>query len=398
MILNIRVDHKTANISTMERSARKLDDIFEEIMEKHSVREHIQIKTCNRTEFYFVLDDELDVTTADCTDFTVETDDDALKHLLRLASGLESMIIGEDQILGQIGMAQKKGIKEGSCGKILKTVFTKAVHVGRVVRQKTMINEGSISIGSAAVELAETVYGDLNFKKVLVIGAGKMGTLVAKALVEKNLEAIVVANRTHDRAVELARELGGSAIRFDKLDEALQDADVVISATGAPHPILSFEKVKNAVPPENLKRMVMVDIANPRDIDPKIADLGVKLFNIDDLREIASKSRTMRRAAACDAEKIVNSEFELLKRSLKDLEIEPLISNIMADAENIRIKDTQKAFRILENAENNEKVVNDLTKVLVEHIFYDVIKNLKDAAEKNEKEVIKAAETIFSHE
>jgi glutamyl-tRNA reductase len=398
LILNIRVDHKTANISTMERSARKLDDIFEEIMEKHSVREHIQIKTCNRTEFYFVLDDELDVTTADCTDFTVETDDDALKHLLRLASGLESMIIGEDQILGQIGMAQKKGIKEGSCGKILKTVFTKAVHVGRVVRQKTMINEGSISIGSAAVELAETVYGDLNFKKVLVIGAGKMGTLVAKALVEKNLEAIVVANRTHDRAVELARELGGSAIRFDQLDEALQDADVVISATGAPHPILSFEKVKNAVPPENLKRMVMVDIANPRDIDPKVADLSVKLFNIDDLREIASKSRTMRRAAACDAEKIVNSEFELLKRSLKDLEIEPLISNIMADAENIRVKDTQKAFRILENAENNEKVVNDLTKVLVEHIFYDVIKNLKDAAEKNEKEVIKAAETIFSHE
>jgi len=397
LILNIRVDHKTANISTMERSAKKLDDIFEEIMEKHSVREHIQIKTCNRTEFYFVLDDEWDVTTVDCPDFTFETDDDALKHLLRLASGLESMIIGEDQILGQIGMAQKKGIKEGSCGKILKTVFTKAVHVGRVVRQKTMINEGSISIGSAAVELAETVYGDLNFKKVLVIGAGKMGTLVAKALVEKNLEAIVVANRTHDRAVELARELGGSAIRFDKLDEALLDADVVISATGAPHPILSFEKVKNAVPPENLKRMVMVDIANPRDIDPHVVDLGVKLFNIDDLREIANKSKTMRREAACDAEKIVNSEFELLKRSLKDLEIEPLISNIMADAENIRVKDTQKAFRILKNAKNNEKVVNDLTKVLVEHIFYDVIKNLKDAAEKDEKEVIEAAETIFSH-
>ena len=127
------------------------------------------------------------------------------------------------------------------------------------------------------------------------------------------------------------------------------------------------------------------------------SDLGVKLFNIDDLREIANKSKTMRREAACDAEKIVNSEFELLKRSLKDLEIEPLISNIMADAENIRVKDTQKAFRILKNAKNNEKVVNDLTKVLVEHIFYDVIKNLKDAAEKDEKEVIEAAETIFSH-
>lgn len=398
MILNIRVDHKTANISTMERSAKKLDDIFEEIMEKHIVREHIQIKTCNRTEFYFVLDDEWNVPDADCPDFTVETNDDALKHLLRLASGLESMIIGEDQILGQIKTAQKRGIKEGNCGKVLKTVFTKAVHVGRVVRQKTRINEGSISIGSAAVELAETVYGNLKCKNVLVIGAGKMGTLVAKALVEKNLKAIVVANRTHDRAVELARELGGSAIRFDELDKALKDADVVISATGAPHPILSFEKVKSTVPPENLKGMVMVDIANPRDIDERVADLGVKLFNIDDLREIANKSKTMRRAAACDAEKIVNNEFELLKRSLKDLEIEPLISKIRANAEDIRVKDTQKAFRMLKNVENNEKIVDDLTKVLVEHIFYDVIKNLKTAAEKNEKRVIEAAETIFSHE
>ena len=145
------------------------------------------------------------------------------------------MIIGEDQILGQIKDARKKSITAGCCGQIFNTIFTKAIHVGQSVRKKTNINKGSISIGSAAVELAESVHGDLKCKKVLVIGAGKMGTLVAKALVEKHLKAIVVANRTHDRASCLAKELGGSAIHFDKLDEAMSDADVVISATGAPH-------------------------------------------------------------------------------------------------------------------------------------------------------------------
>ena len=258
----------------------------------------------------------------------IEFDDYAMEHLLRLSSGLESMIIGEDQILGQIKDAQKRSVKDGCCGKVLQTIFTKAVHVGQVVRKKTKINEGSLSIGSAAVELAESVHGDLKCKKVLVIGAGKMGTLVAKALVEKKLKAIVVANRTHDRAVELAKELGGSAIHFDKLDDAMIDADVVISATGAPHPILTYEKVKEVVPEQNISNMVMVDIANPRDIEADVSKLGVKLFNIDDLRGIAKRSREMRETEASDAEEIVKNEMLLLKRSLKHLEVEPIISNI----------------------------------------------------------------------
>ncbi|MCE7699115.1 MAG: glutamyl-tRNA reductase [Methanobacterium paludis] len=396
MILNIRVDYKTASISTMERSAQQLEGIFKDLQKQYSVEEHLQIKTCNRTEFYLVLD-ECTIPNMNCQDFRVETDENAVKHLLRLASGLESMIIGEDQILGQIKEAQKRSIKEGGCGNVLRTIFTKSVHVGQVVRKKTKINEGSVSIGSAAVELAESVHGNLKCKKVLVIGAGKMGTLVAKALVEKNLKAIVVANRTHDRAVNLAKELGGSAIRFDKLDEAIKDADVVISATGAPHPILTYEKIKEAIPQENLNRIVMVDIANPRDIDERVAELGVKLFNIDNLQNISDKNKNKREVAACEAEKIIEKEFELLKRSLKQLEVEPIISDIRTSAENIRVKDTQKAFRKLGDMNGNEKVVEDLTKVMVEHIFYDIIKNLKHAAENDEKEVITAAETIFNH-
>jgi glutamyl-tRNA reductase len=397
VILNIRVDHKTADISKMEKSSQKLEVLFNDIIEKYPVQEYLKINTCNRAEVYLVLG-ECSIENLNCDDFVIESEDDAMEHLLRLSSGLESMILGEDQILGQIKDAQKRSIKEGCSGQVLQTIFTKAVHVGQVVRKKTKINEGSLSIGSAAVELAESVHGDLKCKKVLIIGAGKMGTLVAKALVEKNLKAIVVANRTHDKAVELARELGGSAIHFDKLDDAIGNADVVISATGAPHPILTYKKVKEVVPAKNISKMVMVDIANPRDIEEDVSKLGLKLFNIDDLRGIAKRSREMRETEACDAEKIVTEEIVLLKRSLKHLEVEPIISDIRITAENIRLNETQKAFKMLGELNGNEKIVDDLTKVVVERIFFNVIKNLKEAAENDEKNVIEAAETIFSRE
>ena len=394
MILNIRVDHKTADINQMEKSSEQLGIVFKEIIESYDVHEYVELKTCNRAEIYLVLDEHPDNVLIE--NFVTDYDNDAIEHLLRLSSGLESMIIGEDQILGQIKDAKNRSVKDGCCGKMLETIFTKAVHVGQVVRKKTKINEGSLSIGSAAVELAENVHGDLKCKKVLVIGAGKMGTLVAKALVEKKLKAIVVANRTHDRAVELARELGGSAIHFDKLDEAIKDADVVISATGAPHPILTREKIEDVVPRENLPRMVMVDIANPRDIEEEVVELGVKLFNIDDLRSIAQRSREMRQAEASDAEEIVAEEMILLNRSIKQLEVEPLISQIRIYAENIRKVETQKAFKMLGEMNGNEKIVDNLTKIVVERIFNDVIKNLKKAAENGDETTISAAENLFN--
>lgn len=395
MILNIRVDHKTADINQMEKSSEKLGIVFKEIIENYDVQEYVELKTCNRAEIYLVLDEHPDKVLIE--DFVTDFDNDAIKHLLRLSAGLESMIIGEDQILGQLKDAKNRSVKDGCCGKMLETIFTKAVHVGQVVRKKTKINEGSLSIGSAAVELAEDVHGDLKCKKVLVIGAGKMGTLVAKALVEKKLKAIVVANRTHDRAVELARELGGSAIHFDKLDEAIKDADVVISATGAPHPILTREKIEEVVPKENLSRMVMVDIANPRDIDEDVAELGVKLFNIDDLRSIAQRSREMRQAEASNAEAIVAEEMILLNRSIKQLEVEPLISQIRISAETIRQFETQKAFKMLGEMNGNEKIVDNLTKIVVERIFTNVIKNLKKAAENGDETTINAAEILFNN-
>ena len=175
-----------------------------------------------------------------------------------------------------------------NCGKVLDTVFTKAIHVGQVVRNKTNINKGSVSIGSAAIDLAEKHMGCLDDKSVLVIGAGKMGRLVAKALAEKDLNAIFVANRTYYVAVELAEDLGGEAILFNDLEKYLAEADLVISATSAPHTIIDKKRLLGIdMAHEDL---MMVDIANPRDISEDVMEIGVKLFNIDDLREIADEN------------------------------------------------------------------------------------------------------------
>lgn len=398
LILNIRVDHKTADITTMENSTGTLDLIFQKLNEEYAVQEYVSIKTCNRAEYYVVLEDAARdslICNGFGDDLVFETDEKAMKHLLRLASGLESMIIGEDQILGQIKDAQKRGNKEGCSGIILNTVFTKAIHVGQSVRKKTNINRGSVSIGSAAVDLAEAVHGDLKCKKVLIIGAGKMGTLVAKALAEKHLKAIVVANRTYDRAVCLAHELGGYAIHFDRLKEAMSDADVIISATGAPHAILTYDKIKEAVPQERRSSLVMVDIANPRDIEEKVADLGVKLFNIDDLRGIADKNYDMRQKEAQAAERIVEEELALLQTSLKHLKIKPLISDIRREMEIIRQKETKKALNMLGDLNGKEAVVETLTKSVVDKIFHDIVINIKEAAENDDDVTIEACKLLF---
>ncbi|HHW05421.1 MAG TPA: glutamyl-tRNA reductase [Methanothermobacter sp.] len=392
MILNIRVDHKIADIEKIEKADKTLEEILKQL--KDNIQEHIPIKTCNRIEHYLILKNPIQ--DMNHPNIIIEEDKKALKHLLRLASGLESMIIGEDQILGQIKDARLEALKRGLCGPTLDMIFNKAVHVGQIIRNKTKINKGSVSIGSAAVELAESVQGDLKCKKVLVIGAGEMGALVARALAEKQLKAIVVANRTYDRAVRLARELGGYAIQFDRLDEALSDADVVISATAAPHYILTRERVEKAIPIERRDSVTMIDIANPRDIEEKVRELGIRLFNIDDLRGIAEKNRRKRENEARKAEQIIEKELELLVNSLKYKKVEPLISQIRKSMEEIRIRETEKAMQMLGELEDKEKIIDDLTRSIVNKIFHDIISKLRKAAEEDDEELIKACEKLFN--
>jgi glutamyl-tRNA reductase len=310
-----------------------------------------------------------------------------------MTSGLESMIVGEDQILGHVKDAKHKAVKNHHCGKSLDAVFTKAIHVGQVVRNKTNINKGAVSIGSAAIDLAEKHIGSLDDKSVLVIGAGKMGKLVAKALAEKDLHAIFVANRTYYVAVDLAKDLGGEAILFADLEKYLATADLVISATSAPHAIITKERLLGI--DMDYEDIMMVDIANPRDISDDVSELGVKSFNIDDLREIADENTQLRIKEFGEAENIINEEFILLKESFKIMEVDEMLGNLRASMEEIRQRETQKASVKLADVDGSVKILDNLTNSIVNKIFYDISKNVKKAAKEENKDVIDAAEYIF---
>ena len=397
MIINIRVDHTLADIETMEKVSKDLKELFSTLKEKIDIKEYIEINTCNRYEYFLYTDDYTDED-LDCDNeyVIIQYNDDAILHLFRMSSGLESMIIGEDQILGQIKDSKKKSEKEGHCGKTLDTIFTKAIHVGQVVRNKTKINQGSISIGSAAVDLAEEHLGDLQDKHVLVIGAGKMGTLVAKALAEKNLKAIFVANRTYYKAVKLAEELEGEAILFDNLEEKLLNADLVISSTGSPHPIVNKERLLKVFGEEVTKKMIFIDIANPRDIEDDVKELGIDLFNIDDLRGIAEKNKKLRENEVIEAENIIESEFDLLKESFNLIEINSILGSLRESMEEIRQRESQKGIVKLTTIDAKDiKTIDKMTQSIVNKIFYDISESVKKSAKNNEEDVIKMCETIF---
>lgn len=391
MLVNIRIDFKIADVGSMENSYKKLDQLNEKIHQNVNVLEEVTLKTCNRYEIYLILENNIDIPT---TTFIVEKSDNAINHLLRLASGLESMIMGEDQILGQIKNARKKAIKEETIGPKLEKVFTKAIHVGQSIRKNTQINEGGVSVGSGAVELIEEKYGTLKGKNVLIVGAGEMGTVVSKALLEKETNAIVVANRTYDKAQELARELDGIAIRFKKMDETLHKIDILISATGAPHTLITKERL-SFLDEEHLSNMIMLDLANPRDISDDVRELNVQLYNLDDLRYVTDKNKAKRVKEAEKAEKIIKDETILLKEALKQMEISPILSSLNVEAEKIRKTELEKTLNMIDLNDKDAEKVDLLTHSIVDKMLFNIMRNLKEAVRNDDTETIRKARKIL---
>lgn len=391
MLVNIRIDFKIADIGSMENSYAKLDALNEKIHGEVKVLEEVTLKTCNRYEIYLITEEDVNIPT---TTFIVEKDDNAINHLLRLASGLESMIMGEDQILGQIKNARKKAIKEETIGPKLEKVFTKAIHVGQSIRKNTHINEGGVSVGSGAVELIEEKYGTIKGKNVLIVGAGEMGTVVAKALLDKETNAIVVANRTFDKAQQLAQDLDGIAIKFKKMNDSLHKIDILISATGAPHPLINKERL-SFLPAEHLEKMIMLDLANPRDIEDDVRELNVQLYNLDDLRYIRDKNVEKRVKEAEKAEVIIAEETVLLKDALKQMEITPILSSMNVEAEKIRKNELEKTLHMLDLSTKDAKKLDSLTHSIVDKMLFNIIKNLKRAVSNDDDETIRAAKKIL---
>ncbi|MFQ6089788.1 MAG: glutamyl-tRNA reductase, partial [Candidatus Methanofastidiosia archaeon] len=296
---------------------RKKEDLISKLLSHTEISECVVVFTCNRFELYLAGGREKEAKNhaigllkeifSDVKEYLeIATYFRAITHLFRVSASLESMIIGENQILSQVKEAYEFSRKERATGPILDSIFSRAIKVGKRVRAETKISKGGVSISSSAVELAESLFL-LQDKKIMIVGAGKMAELVGKSLAERGVEAIYVSNRTYERAKKLAKELGGLAIRFDNF--LREDVDLLITATSAPHAIIHKKDL------ENLKKnLAIIDIAMPSDVSPDVLDLeNVRYFNIDSLKSIAEENMKRRLKEVEKCERIIAEEVEFLR-------------------------------------------------------------------------------------
>jgi glutamyl-tRNA reductase len=383
-----------------------------EVQALEGVEESLILQTCNRIEIYVVSEDDntLEVVKNYFAKRALEhseeaaraiesaVDNEAFDHLLRVTSGLESMVIGEDQVLNQTWDAYLEAEKAKTLGPILKHLFNRAMTVGRRVRNETGINKGAVSIGSASVELAIRLLGNLENKKILVMGAGEIGTLVAKALARRCLSPIFIANRTFDRAVKLAEDLNGKAVKFNQFEEAFVDSDVVICSTSAPHYLLTKDQVtKLMLQRINLNDVVIIDISNPRNVEKTVQEVPkTKLYNIDDLQLIADTNKLQRQKSINKAIKILNEELVILEQDMKSLSVRLIISTLLSKAEQVRQKELATALNMMgEVDEREKKILEDLTSILLKQTFVPIVENLRSAAKTGDMQLVDLAVKLF---
>jgi glutamyl-tRNA reductase len=416
-IINVRITHKTARVPLMEAVAFKdTRSALKTVRSMKNVDECVLLQTCNRIELYIVSEEGENVAKmakeflAKSAGAMVEEaskaieyslNGDSLRHILRLTSGLESMVIGEEQVLNQVWDAYLEARSAKTAGVVLKHLFMRAMSVGRRVRKETGINKGAVSVGSAAVELAESLLGKLDQKKILVMGAGEIGTLVAKALARRCLKPIFIANRTYARAVKLAENLSGKAVKFDKLEETLVDADVVICSTAAPHYLLTKNLVfKFMRQRQNKNDLIIIDISNPRNVEKATQEVEkVKGYDIDDLQLIAEKNKQKRQKSVEKASKIIEKELVLLNRDIKIQSVRDIVSLLFSRAEEIRQKELVKALNMLGHVDAKEKkIIEDLTFILLKQTYAPIVENLRSAAKDDDKKLIEIAIKLFGME
>ena len=387
--------HHSSDVATIEKN-RFSDEvrILHEI--SHYVQGVILLQTCNRVELIvqgsvesvdtFLRDHGRDV-------FSYYHGYEALRHLLHLASGIDSMIIGEDQILGQMRSAISISEEVGVSSPLLKLCIDKAIHTGVLIRKRTGLNQGTVSVGSAAVLLAQEHLGDLSGKHILVVGSGEMGVLVTKALSAKNLSAIYVANRTFDRACELAKMINGTAVKMDDFERYLGLSDVVICCTAAPHFVLREADVRLALShsqwplDKTARHIVLIDLAQPRDIDPDVGTIpGIALFTIDDLAGINDAATLWRREQAQVAEGIIEEELAGFIKYYNQRSVEREIGSLYQWAEAIRSREVARAVSklspSLSEQEHNKtvRIIEDMSHGLVKKMLSDLTNKVKEAA------------------
>ncbi|MEO8613898.1 MAG: glutamyl-tRNA reductase [Luteolibacter sp.] len=330
-LLCLGLNHRTAPVDVRERFAvgtASLGEAANDLIVLAEATEGVVISTCNRTEFYLAAENaqaaferietrlavKIRVDSSVSAHFYRKEKADAALHLCRVVSGLDSMMLGETEIFGQVKHAYGAALDAGATGIVLNKVFQRAFSIGKKVRTETSIQEGSTSVGNVAVDLAEKIFGHLKNSEVMILGAGEMSRITAQSLVSRGARSIFVANRSFDRAEELAREMGGSAVRFDDWQSVLERVDVVISSTGSPHAIIHRADVEKARRARKYRPLFFIDIAVPRDIDPAVGEIEeVYLYDIDTLEQLAEEARTRRQLQIEECERIIIHELEKLK-------------------------------------------------------------------------------------
>ncbi len=409
------VNHKTAPVEIREcLTLRNFPDSspLELLSGIPGIKEAVFLSTCNRVEALVTCQGEdaiesvkqLWLSRSDLNEkklnqsLYVHRNQEAIRHLFRVAASLDSMVVGEPQILGQIKDAYKKAVEAKATGMILNRLLHKAFSVAKRVRTETRIASHAVSISYAAVELARKIFGDLYGKTAMLIGAGEMAELAAQHLKTNGVKGLIVANRTLSRAVNLARDLGGKPISLDEVDQALVDVDIVISSTGAPDIILTRDRVKKIMRPRRHNLLFFIDIAVPRDIDPKVNDIeNVYLYDIDDLKGIVEFNKAEREKEPARAERIVESEVIKFLSWMESLDIVPVIQRIQQKGEEIRQRELSRSKKCLKGlTAEQEKALDVMTRSIVQKLLSDPIIFLKkNVSPENNKQLLDITSKLF---
>jgi glutamyl-tRNA reductase len=410
-IINARVTFRRSPVHVLEKFTFKdLESAYESFRKHSGLKEFVILQTCNRVEIFGSTDDlnldKIKKTWASLSgleqsafkeNFETSEDVEVFEHLLKLTAGLDSMVVGEEQILGQIKEAITTARQLRASGEHINTLFDKAIKIGTRVRNATGINKGTVSVGSMAVKLAEENIDDLKSKKILLIGTGEAATLVAKSLKRRDY-TFFVTSRTMERSKAFAETIGGVPIRFEDILTGFSNYDVLFVATIAPYFLVTFDRIKEAL--EKKKNgMMILDLSNPRTVDEKVATIhGIKMMNLDQIAEMVDKNVRYRSGQRSSAEKIISEEMQVLQAHMKRLEVEPVVKEIFKDIDVRRSKELQKALQMLgEKDADKIKIIEELTKAVVEGIISEPMNNLRRASEQSDDELLRAAAKLFDY-
>ena len=410
-IINARVTFRKSPIHVLERfTFNDLTNAYSSFRDNSGLNECVILQTCNRVEV-FGIGNQTDIEKIKKTwaslagleenafldNLEYSKGKDVFHHLLNLTSGLDSMVLGEEQILGQIKNSITNARENKWSSEHLNTLFDKTIRVGTRIRNSTGISKGSISVGSMAVKLAEENVDDMKSKQILLIGTGEAAALVAKSLKRRGY-AFSVSSRTIQRSESFSKTVGGKPVDFNEILTGLGKYDIVFVATSAPYFLVTFERIQEALKQKS-GGIMLLDLSNPRTVDEKVAELNnIKLMNIDQIAEMVDKNMRSRGGQKNTAEQIINEELPVVEASMKRLEAEPIVKDVFKNIDNLRNKELQKALNMLGDLDDDKKkIVDELTKAIVESIVSTPMNNLRKETEQGNDDLLEAVSKLFDY-